>query len=502
MKRIALLLALIAALCLPAAAGAVLSPLHLGDTGLRVRDAQYLLSGHNRYGIHSYFGARDARYGPLMSKATLRAKYLLGYPSAALDGLFGHQLWSYLTGHAELSQPFRARRHSRTEAKRYLGAVYFLGNCRYSPPKPFMLLFVKRVSVVYQRPLGCISGTRHSYVAGTAHLSMHNWGDAADISTPTISMNLIVGRDALVAAGMTRVRADQYYTFAGWFNHVNILFHTLIGGNHFNHVHVGIWPYDWLTVSRTPVARAVAQLASVEHLSWLWTVSSLDETGRAHGEQGTATGAGAWSFYYRRGMSVDTARRQAGLLAMKEELVYVGEGQGIATTLPVFGDAMYQRVLEFQRAHSLEADGVIGPSTARVLFRERANAIEMAQQMPGHLLARLKSLESVNDPVAQGVIDAGDEGMLQIHLSFYPTLTREQAWAPSFILPWAGLRLRGFYSTLHDWDAVIAAWNIGLPYAKQWLAAGKPQSGGPLLGGVDSFNRATLYVRYVKDAAY
>src|SRR5438067_6324977 len=47
----------------------------------------------------------------------------------------------------------------------------------------------------------------------------------------------------------------------------------------------------------------------------------------------------------------------------------------------VFGDAMNARVIEFQRANSLPADGVIGPSTARVLFRERANAIEMAQGM-------------------------------------------------------------------------------------------------------------------------
>jgi hypothetical protein len=66
--------------------------------GPKVRDAQWLLAGHNRFpGLAPYKdGAIDSVYGTLTGQATRRAKYWLGYPDKALDTTFGQTLYEYL----------------------------------------------------------------------------------------------------------------------------------------------------------------------------------------------------------------------------------------------------------------------------------------------------------------------------------------------------------------------------------------------------------------------
>jgi hypothetical protein len=70
--------------------------------GQRVKDAQWLLAGHNRWRdfhdpIRTYKGPIDGQYGPLTATATKRAKYLLGYVDNAINGQFGQQIYNYLT---------------------------------------------------------------------------------------------------------------------------------------------------------------------------------------------------------------------------------------------------------------------------------------------------------------------------------------------------------------------------------------------------------------------
>ena len=66
--------------------------------GQKVKDAQWLLAGHNRYdGLATYKdGAVDGDYGPLTAQATYKAKYWLGYPDKSLDRSFGQTLYEYL----------------------------------------------------------------------------------------------------------------------------------------------------------------------------------------------------------------------------------------------------------------------------------------------------------------------------------------------------------------------------------------------------------------------
>lgn len=86
----------------------------------RVRDAQWLLAGHNRFpGLAPYKdGLLDDTYGPQTAQATARAKYWLGYSEKAVNQVFGQTLYEYLRPHdwRPLPLSYRIRRAQRMKA--------------------------------------------------------------------------------------------------------------------------------------------------------------------------------------------------------------------------------------------------------------------------------------------------------------------------------------------------------------------------------------------------
>ena len=82
-----------------------------------MRDAQWLLSGHNRFtGLAPYKdGKLDSIYGLITAQATRRAKYWLGYPEGALNDKFGQTLYEYLRKEhwRPLPDAYRKRREAR-----------------------------------------------------------------------------------------------------------------------------------------------------------------------------------------------------------------------------------------------------------------------------------------------------------------------------------------------------------------------------------------------------
>jgi Putative peptidoglycan binding domain len=105
--------------------------------------------------------------------------------------------------------------------------------------KQYVHDFVAKAAKVYTHPVIIGTGTNHNqYVKGTSRQSRHWTGDAADI--PMYGSNLTrFGQACLIAAGMSRAQALKcrggVYNVGGW----NILFNTTVGGNHYNHTHVG-----------------------------------------------------------------------------------------------------------------------------------------------------------------------------------------------------------------------------------------------------------------------
>lgn len=88
--------------------------------GQAVRDAQYLMAGHNRFrGLATMKDAeRDGIYGLTTAQATKRTKYWLGYPLASCDMVFGQKLYEYLRTNQwrPLPDEYRDRREQRIEA--------------------------------------------------------------------------------------------------------------------------------------------------------------------------------------------------------------------------------------------------------------------------------------------------------------------------------------------------------------------------------------------------
>lgn len=89
--------------------------------GQKVKDAQWLLSGHNEIKtggpLATYKdGAIDGIYGTLTAQATYRAKYWLGYATDAIDRSFGQTLYELLNGSLKLNADNLRRRKQRLDS--------------------------------------------------------------------------------------------------------------------------------------------------------------------------------------------------------------------------------------------------------------------------------------------------------------------------------------------------------------------------------------------------
>jgi len=113
-------------------------------------------------------------------------------------------------------------------------------NRRGVPLNSGVLSFVRQVSAIDGRPLTIGTGSNHNrFVVGTTRESAHWTGRAADIPATGAALTRL-GRAALVAAGMPQAQAMRQnggvYNLGG----VQIIFNSHVGGNHFNHLHVGL----------------------------------------------------------------------------------------------------------------------------------------------------------------------------------------------------------------------------------------------------------------------
>lgn len=103
-----------------------------------------------------------------------------------------------------------------------------------------ILHFVGQIAGLYGSPLTIGTGTNHNQnVAGTNRESAHWRGNAADIPASGATLTKL-GQDALIAAGMSPAQARRVQ--GGLFNigGYQVIFQTHEGGDHTNHLHVGI----------------------------------------------------------------------------------------------------------------------------------------------------------------------------------------------------------------------------------------------------------------------
>lgn len=190
--------------------------------------------------------------------------------------------------------------------------------------------------------------------------------------------------------------------------------------------------------------------------------------------------------------------RAFGVVAIKRELLAEHfTADGFRTDSPVLGDSADAVIKDFQKHKGLVVDGVVGPNTTETLFAHLISYSEELKQIPDRLAARLVKLESSEDPGAIGWSDPDDKGLCEINVVKRP-VTIAQAFDPHFAVPYLCTELAKVHIDLKDWDAALAAWNVGEYWASHWLAAGKPQSGAwDPKNNVDWYTRASNYVMLV-----
>lgn len=108
------------------------------------------------------------------------------------------------------------------------------------PTNPKVIDFVTAVANWHGRNLVIGTGTQHNqFVKGSSRQSEHWTGNAADVPATGDDLTKL-GQDALIAAGMPEEEARRQTGGVFNVNGYQILFNTNTGGNHYNHLHVGV----------------------------------------------------------------------------------------------------------------------------------------------------------------------------------------------------------------------------------------------------------------------
>jgi hypothetical protein len=219
----------------------------------------------------------------------------------------------------------------------------------------------------------------------------------------------------------------------------------------------------------------------------------------------------AWTQFYQQGQVYEMPDPKAlAILGYKEELMYNGFGLGLYMT-PSFGLTMHNQTKKFQAERGLEADGVIGPKTARALFYKRCARLHSEYDIPDQLLMKKTQGESSWDIAAynqnkraDGSVISTDHGLnmlndvaQKIGQPGFPSLI--DVYTPAWSLKWAADKLFNDHNyCFGDWDGGLATYNVGLYYAKKWVSAGKPASGLFTSAQKDYAIMCTRYVGYIK----
>lgn len=113
--------------------------------------------------------------------------------------------------------------------------------------KPVLVNFVKNAAGIAGTGITITTGTNHNRLTTSGNVSDHWDGHGADIAVPIdSSQGDRIAAAALVAAGVSPSKAKKMAKQGGLFtlNHegrrIQVIWKTYEGGNHHNHVHIGI----------------------------------------------------------------------------------------------------------------------------------------------------------------------------------------------------------------------------------------------------------------------
>jgi len=102
---------------------------------------------------------------------------------------------------------------------------------------------VSQIAGIYGKPVTVSSGKRSTKYSASGNVSDHYLGNAADLAASGTALTRL-GQAALIAAGMSPAQAKKQT--GGVFNlnkggkRYQIIFNSNVGGNHYDHLHIGV----------------------------------------------------------------------------------------------------------------------------------------------------------------------------------------------------------------------------------------------------------------------
>lgn len=176
------------------------------------------------------------------SAAVKAVEKLQGRKHLQVDGIVGKDTWHALG----IDEPV-------VEAN---GRVILAAgaNLQGKPIQPITMHFVERMAAFLHKPITITTGTNHSQFTVGGKVSDHFSGHAADIGmaanggTDDSPVGDRIMEAALVLAGvpeskaLAQARGGGLFTFAHNGERIQCIWKTNEGGNHHNHVHVGVRP--------------------------------------------------------------------------------------------------------------------------------------------------------------------------------------------------------------------------------------------------------------------
>lgn len=176
------------------------------------------------------------------------------------------------------------------------------------------------------------------------------------------------------------------------------------------------------------------------------------------------------------------AVQSSGSCDINSYAVYMGV-KGIQRELAILDDGLFgpqtaAALKPWQAEHGLEADGIYGPASAKAMFAPVARSVA-AGASTNPTVAKLTvahvGFESGWDPGAVGYVEPRDLGLGQINGPAHSDLTPQFRLTPRYALSWvANFVYNNLEAMLWNERDAIAAYNLGIGGARNWVGAGRP----------------------------
>lgn len=145
----------------------------------------------------------------------------------------------------------------------------------------------------------------------------------------------------------------------------------------------------------------------------------------------------------------------------------------------IFGGKTKAGVEWMQGRIGVRADGQVGPTTSKAMWRDLVLWFAGVNGVPGDHLYGFSALESSFDPGAVGYISPADRGLCQINLTYNPSTSVEQAFDPFYSINYtakrlANARLRYSGKTVDLQVKCSIAQHNAPAWADSWYKTGSP----------------------------